>query len=45
MASLTEWKVPPAFQPRAQDYGFDLDRVLTAVVGLHTIVPPDASPH
>jgi S1-C subfamily serine protease len=42
MASLTEWRVPTAFQPRAQDYGFDLDRVLSAVVGLHSIVPPDA---
>ena len=42
MASLTEWKVPTAFQPRAQDYGFNLDRALTAVVGLHSIVPPDA---
>jgi S1-C subfamily serine protease len=42
MASLTEWKVPSAFQPRPQDYGFDLDRTLTAVVGLHSIVPPDA---
>lgn len=42
MASLTEWKVPSAFQPRPQDYGFDLDRALTAVVGLHSIVPPDA---
>jgi S1-C subfamily serine protease len=42
MASLTEWKVPSAFQPRPQDYGFDLDRTLSAVVGLHSIVPPDA---
>jgi S1-C subfamily serine protease len=42
MASLTEWKVPSAFQPRAQDYGFDLERTLSAVVGLHSIVPPDA---
>jgi S1-C subfamily serine protease len=42
MASLTEWKVPSAFQPRPQDYGFDLDRTLGAVVGLHSIVPPDA---
>ena len=42
MASLTEWKVPSAFQPRAQDYGFDLERTLTAVVGLHSIVPQDA---
>jgi S1-C subfamily serine protease len=42
MASLTEWKVPSAFQPRPQDYGFDLDRTLSSVVGLHSIVPPDA---
>jgi S1-C subfamily serine protease len=42
MASLTEWKVPPAIQPRAEDYGFDLERALSAVVGLHSIIPPDA---
>jgi S1-C subfamily serine protease len=43
MPSLTEWKVPPANQPRANDYGFDLDQVLTSVVGLHSIIPTDAS--
>ena len=42
MASLTEWKVPPAIQPRVEDYGFDLERALAAVVGLHSIIPPDA---
>jgi S1-C subfamily serine protease len=42
MPSLTEWKVPPAIQPRAEDYGFDLERALAAVVGLHSIIPPDA---
>jgi S1-C subfamily serine protease len=42
MPSLTEWKVPPANQPRAGDYSFDLDRVLSSVVGLHSIVPADA---
>jgi S1-C subfamily serine protease len=42
MPSLTEWKVPPANQPRASDYGFDLDRVLSSVVGLHSIIPNDA---
>src|SRR3984893_16165652 len=42
MASLVEWKVPPAAQPRAEDYGFDLERTLTSVVGLHSIAPPDA---
>src|SRR6202048_2235693 len=43
MLSLTEWKVPPVNQPRAGDYSFDLDRVLSSVVGLHSIIPPDAS--
>src|SRR3954467_10904669 len=42
MPSLTEWKVPPANQPRPNDYGFDLDRVLASVVGLHSIIPSDA---
>jgi S1-C subfamily serine protease len=42
MPSLTEWKVPPANQPRASDYSFDLDRALSSVVGLHSIVPSDA---
>jgi S1-C subfamily serine protease len=42
MPSLTEWKVPPANQPRPGDYSFDLDRVLSSVVGLHSIVPSDA---
>jgi S1-C subfamily serine protease len=42
MASLTEWKVPLASQPRAGDYSFDLDRVLASVVGLHSIIPGDA---
>jgi S1-C subfamily serine protease len=42
MPSLMEWKVPPAFQPRPDNYDFDLDRALSSVVGLHSIVPPDA---
>src|SRR6478609_10333962 len=42
MASLTEWKVPLASQPRPGDYGFDLDRALSSVVGLHSIIPNDA---
>ena len=42
MPSLTEWKVPPANQPRPGDYSFDLDRALASVVGLHSIIPSDA---
>ena len=41
MASLTEWKVPPSAQPRAGDYSYDLERALSAVVGLHSIILPD----
>ena len=42
MPLLTEWKVPPAAQPRAEDYSYDLDTTLSSVVGLHSIIPPDA---
>ena len=42
MASLLEWKVPPAAQPRAEDYGYDLERALASVVGLHSLIPADA---
>ena len=42
MPALTEWKVPPANQPRPGEYSFDLDRALSSVVGLHSIIPPDA---
>ena len=42
MPSLTEWRVPPANQPRPGDYTFDLDKILSSVVGLHSIIPPDA---
>jgi S1-C subfamily serine protease len=42
MASLSEWKVSPSLQPKPQDYGFDLEHALAAVVGLRSIVPEDA---
>src|SRR3569833_2108831 len=42
MTVLTEWRVPSANQPRASVYGFDLNRALASVVGLHAIIPPDA---
>ncbi|WOK15830.1 S1C family serine protease [Rhodopseudomonas sp. BAL398] len=41
MPSLPEWNVPTAVRPRAADYEFDLDRALSAVVGLHAIIPSD----
>ncbi|HYS48611.1 MAG TPA: S1C family serine protease [Xanthobacteraceae bacterium] len=42
MASLSDWKVSPAEQPKPGDYAYDLEQALSAVVGLHTIVPADA---
>jgi S1-C subfamily serine protease len=42
MAVMSEWKVPPAVQPKAENYAYDLDRALTSVVGLRSIVSPDA---
>ena len=42
MPASTEWKVPAAVQPRSEDYGYDLDRALSAVLGLHTIIPSEA---
>ncbi len=42
MASLLEWKVPPSAQPRAEDYAYDLERTLTSVVGLHSLISSDA---
>lgn len=42
MPSLPEWKVPAAVQPRSPDFDFDLDHALSAVVGLHAIIPNDA---
>jgi S1-C subfamily serine protease len=42
MASATDWQVPSAVRPKQEDYGYDLDRALMAVVGVHTKVPEDA---
>ena len=37
-----EWEVPAKAQPRGEDYGFDLDRALSAVVAVTARVPGDA---
>ena len=37
-----EWKIPRAVQPRPEDYEFDLDRALDAVLALSSTVPGDA---
>jgi S1-C subfamily serine protease len=42
MPSVSEWKVPSALQPKAEDYSFDLEQALTSSVGIRSIVPGDA---
>jgi S1-C subfamily serine protease len=41
MPSGSDWEFPKSAQPKPQDYAYDLDRALDAVVGLHTIIPSD----
>jgi S1-C subfamily serine protease len=42
MASLSDWKVPVAVQPKPGDYAYDLDSALASVVGLRATIPDDA---
>ena len=42
MPSLSDWKIPPAAQPRPADYRYDLDGALASVVGVTAQVPADA---
>lgn len=42
MASLEDWKMPAALQPKPHDYAYDLDQALLSVVGLSSQVPADA---
>jgi S1-C subfamily serine protease len=38
----SDWEIPPNLQPDPDDYGFDLEQTLRAVVGLRANVPGDA---
>ncbi len=42
MAISFDWKVPPEIAPGREDYGYDLDAALSAVVAIRTVVPADA---
>src|SRR6188474_1939877 len=42
MPSLSNWKITPARQPKPDEYDFDLDKALSSIVGIRTIVPDDA---
>ena len=40
--ALTEWKIPRGTQPRPDDFVFDLDRTLSGVMALSSVIPGDA---
>jgi S1-C subfamily serine protease len=42
MPRLPDWTVPAGAQPKPEDYDYDLDRALGAVVGIRSVVPADA---
>jgi S1-C subfamily serine protease len=42
MPSSSDWELPAAVQPRPENYTYDLDRALAAMVGLRAIIPGDA---
>src|SRR5260370_30551418 len=42
MARKIEWEIPGEFQPKAEDFSFDMDRALSSVLGLQSTVPEDA---
>jgi S1-C subfamily serine protease len=42
MVVLSNWQITKAKQPDPADYPFDLDYVLSSLVGLRTVVPEDA---
>src|SRR6187401_2590113 len=42
MPSASEWKVPASVQPKPEDYAYDLDAALSAVVGIRALIPGDA---
>jgi S1-C subfamily serine protease len=42
MPRSMDWEIPTEFQPKPEDYNFDVDRALTGVLGLHATIPEDA---
>jgi S1-C subfamily serine protease len=42
MARSIDWEIPSEFQPKAEDFDFDLDSALGGVLGLQATVPEDA---
>jgi S1-C subfamily serine protease len=42
MARTVDWEIPSEFQPKPEDYEFDLEGALSSVLGLQATVPEDA---
>ena len=42
MASVSDWQVPASARPKPEDYGYDLERAFTSVVGVRATIPSDA---
>src|SRR5579859_5218798 len=42
MARTVDWEIPSEFQPKPEDFAFDVDQALSAVLGLQVTVPEDA---
>jgi S1-C subfamily serine protease len=42
VVQVSDWKIPASAQPKPEDYRYDLDHALTAVVGVRAIIPGDA---
>jgi S1-C subfamily serine protease len=42
MPRTIEWEIPAEIQPKPEDYAFDLDSTLGAVLGLQATIPEDA---
>src|SRR6202011_4752329 len=42
MSRTVDWEIPGEIQPKQADFSFDVDRALSAVLGLQATVPEDA---
>src|SRR5882672_7782517 len=42
MARTIEWEIPSELQPKGEDFAFNLDEKLNAILGLQATVPDDA---
>lgn len=40
--SVPDWKIPAALQPRRENYAYDLDKVLNAMVAISARIPEEA---